>query len=325
MPALAGVVAGEHPALRAWRALVPDAPGPNEIHVLRERAKSAVYRLHGAGPGGTSIVAKHCRTDAGRVECRVHEEILARLPLTTPRCYGHVTEGDGSRWLFLEHVDGARFAPAVAEDRALVAHWLAQLHGGAATIAAVEELPDRGPAHHRGQLRVVRASLLAAADAAHDAAERALLDDVVAECARVEAHWDEVETWCAEMPRTLVHGDFRPKNVLIRDRGEGRGRELVALDWETAGWGVPAADVASIRGGPGETGALAEYAAIARTRWPEATMGSLARMVDVGRLFRRIAALAWCSVSLRERWERSILAMRVHRDELGALLAEERW
>lgn len=313
---------GEHAAVRAWRSLAPDAPEPTGVHVLRQRGKSTVYRLEAAGPLGTHVVAKHCRTAAGLVECRVHAEILPRLPVTTARCHGHASEADGTRWLFLEYVDGARFTPALVADRVLAARWLALLHTSAATLDLAARLPDRGPAHHLAQLRQAGELLRAAHDdGAHAAEERALLAGVASQCERVDARWGEVEERCAAMPRTLVHGDFRPKNVYLRD---GR-RQLVALDWETAGWGVPAADVASIRGAPGETAALGEYESAARGRWPRLTMESLGRMVTIGKLFRRIAAISWCSVSLHGRWERSILAMRVHVTELDALLAEARW
>jgi hypothetical protein len=46
-------------------------------------------------------------------------------------------------------------------------------------------------------------------------------------------------------PRTLVHGDYRLDNMLFRDDSE----EPIIVDWQTASWGAPAADVAYFIGG----------------------------------------------------------------------------
>ena len=44
--------------------------------------------------------------------------------------------------------------------------------------------------------------------------------------------WRELE----QMPRTLVHGDFNPRNLALRQ--EAGGPRLCAYDWELAAWGV---------------------------------------------------------------------------------------
>ena len=313
-----------HPATRAWRRLRPDAGLPARIVALRERDKADVYRLDAALAADASVVAKHCRTPGGVVERTIYEEILPSLPVSALGYFGHVDDEDGSCWLFLEQAGGVRFAPDLPAHRTLAARWLGLLHAGAASVAAEAPLPDRGPAHYLAQLRAARLTIgLALADAAPSAGERDLLDDVVALCDAVEARWGGVEDSCAQMPRTLVHGDFRPKNVHVRARGAGA--TLLAMDWETAGWGVAAADVASVRDEAGDRAALGVYAAVVRQRWPSLGAELVDRMVEVGKLFRRLAAIAWSSESLPHRWEKSLAVLRVHRDALGAIVEEARW
>jgi len=71
-----------------------------------------------------------------------------------------------------------------------------------------------------------------------------VLEAIISECDAVEARWSEIEGVCRGMPSTLVHGDFRPRNAFVRLHPEGV--RLFPLDWETAGWGVPAADLTRI-------------------------------------------------------------------------------
>ena len=51
--------------------------------------------------------------------------------------------------------------------------------------------------------------------------------------------WGEIE----QLPRTLIHNDFNPRNLCLRPIGEGRLR-LCAYDWELATLGLPQHDVA---------------------------------------------------------------------------------
>ena len=317
------ITSREHPAVRAWRRLAPGSAQPRCITMLREREKGAVYRLDGAGADGSTVVAKHCRTAEGAVERAIYEEILPRLPVTSLRCFGHVAESEGSCWLFLELVEGVRFSPSLESHRVLAARWLAALHTSAADDATAPTLPDRGPAYYLRHLRAARPALASAAANAVAGSERELLCDVGAQCDLVEDHWEEVEEWCAAMPSTLVHGDFRPKNVHVKSGAEGL--RLVAMDWETAGWGPPAADVASIRGPDGERGALETYASLARERWPTLGVDAVLRMVEVGKLFRRLAAIDWCGVTLPHRWEKGIAVMTVHRGALARMIEDARW
>ena len=56
--------------------------------------------------------------------------------------------------------------------------------------------------------------------------------------ARIDRWWGEIE----ELPRTLVHNDFNPRNIALR----ADGRQLVAYDWELATLHLPQRDLAEL-------------------------------------------------------------------------------
>ena len=84
----------------------------------KQRGKSVLYRLLGAGPHGEPVIAKHSRAISIAVEAHVYQHVLAPLDLDVPRCYGSVPAvRDGSAWLFLEDVTGETFREDDDEDR----------------------------------------------------------------------------------------------------------------------------------------------------------------------------------------------------------------
>src|SRR5262249_55908333 len=147
-------------------------------------------------------------------------------------------------WLFVEDVGDRRLSDSSAEAQVLAARWLARLHASAGDLAAARRLPDIGTARYLAALRGARAGGRGhPGDRAPTAAQRAIPAALLDELDRLESRWPEVELACEGLPRTMVHGDFRPKNVRVR--GRDANATLFALDWEMAGWGVPAADLAA--------------------------------------------------------------------------------
>jgi aminoglycoside phosphotransferase (APT) family kinase protein len=62
---------------------------------------------------------------------------------------------------------------------------------------------------------------------------------------RIDGYLADVADWWAElesMPRTLVHNDFNPRNILLR----ADDLRLVAYDWELATVHVPQRDLAEL-------------------------------------------------------------------------------
>lgn len=142
--------------------------------------------------------------------------LLATAGLGTPVCYG-----DGDGWLLLERVGVELWQVGDLETWAAAAQWLARLHDHfAAAAPSTDHLIEYGRDH-----------LLAWADRAErlHPEVRALRG----------AHDRAVELLCA-VPATLVHGEFYASNVMVD------GERIAPVDWELAGVGPGALDLAAL-------------------------------------------------------------------------------
>jgi aminoglycoside phosphotransferase (APT) family kinase protein len=281
-----------HPAVQAWATIVPGARKPETIEVLRRGGKkAAIYRLMNAAPheDGRAVIAQRARLSKALIERAIYHDVLPHLPVPAPRFYGFLEDGPEFAWLFLEDVGADRYDPADPTHRALGARWLAQMHATAAGVAATRSLPAAGPARYLRHLRKGRSTIEShLANPAITAEESDELRMIVANLDRTEGAWARIEAVCAPFPKTLVHGDFRRKNVYLR-RGP-RGVEVLPIDWETAGWGVPAIDLIRID--------VATYCDAAQTTWPDLRFDVVSRVAVAGRIFSQLAGIDWVSPQL---------------------------
>jgi hypothetical protein len=270
------------------------------IEVWRETAThqpASVYRL--VFPAGEpAVFAKHCDSVSGAVERSCYEEILPKVGVSSPAYFGSLEESDGSWWLFLEDIGRERFSAHDPLHRALASRWIGRLHRRGAELALGDRLPDAGATRYRTHLKEGRERILRnLANPSFVEDDRAVLHLVLTAQERVERRWEAIEQACARLPRTIVHGDFRPKNVRVRQ--DSGGAALYALDWELAGWGIPAADLAPARG----SREILQVDPEVYLR--EGPLGldheMVARLSALGYLFRRIAAIDWDSASLHFR------------------------
>jgi hypothetical protein len=217
------------------------------------RKASSVFRLVGAGPAGTSLIAKRCRRAAALKEWAAYRHALPEGKISTAPCVGFVGDTDPRfGWLFLADVGGEKYSPFVAEHRVLAGQWLATVHLSAPRTGYPPSLPRRGLAYYRGHLRSSRRRILSGLSHPNlTRRDRADLRSYVRRLDALERRWEDLEDFAARLPRTLVHGDLCPENVRVR-RGR-RGSELVVFDWADASWGIPWADLASLVG-PAWTG-----------------------------------------------------------------------
>ena len=276
-----------HPAVRAWAAATSLDSTPEYLHVLRERTNCAIYRLPGLGAEGTAVIAKRSLARWVRIESTVYESILPRLPLMTPRYYGSTID-EPFGWIFVEDAGDEEYSISQPEHLALAAQWVGTLHTRAAGIAAAQSLPDAGPARYLAHLRTGRREILRITRLwAFPPSERKALLRAAGVCEAVEARWSRVEAACHGAPSTLVHGDFRPKNAFLRQTDAGL--TLCPIDWETAGFGLPAADLARID--------LDTYWCVVRRAWPDVTLDSVQRLAKIGQLLGWVAAMEWGTAS----------------------------
>jgi thiamine kinase-like enzyme len=282
---------------------------PREVSVLKTKRnrKRGVYRLDGAGPGGAPVIAKVCRNRVAEVESIVYEELLPRLGMPSLDFYGKLRDSDREHsWLFLEDAGPESYLTNDDEHRRLAARWLAKIHLHANEVLRIADLPDRGPRHYLVHLLSARNEVvrqLRRQDA--ESRDAMVLEDLLSRLDVIEARWGEVANFCDTLPLTLVHGDFVPRNLRVREDG------LVIFDWETAGLGVQAPDLAKLL----ETDryrvkrkrftrasrfsanpCLDTYRAAIGECAPAPDAETVEQSAAIGSLFRCIAALDWtCS------------------------------
>lgn len=313
----------EHPAARAWHALDAGLPAPTRIDSLAHtppgygpEKNSYVARLMAAGPSGENVIAKRCLKDAAAVERTMYEEVLPALPMPRLRCYGFIEESAADyAWLFLEEARGAVWDRRKAKHTARITAWLARMHAAAAHVPVAQDLPDRSMAYHLGRLRTTLGRLRAALGRTDLADyEQEVIEAVAALLDRLQDQWAAVETLVAGVPSTLVHGDMKEANVRI---GRAPEAPTYVFDWEMAGWGMPAPDLARCAADDAAT-----YAAAARTAgWP-IEEETARRLILAGQMLRCVAAVGWeTSLLTYEYVHRPVRRFRVYRTTLADLLS----
>jgi ABC-type transport system involved in Fe-S cluster assembly fused permease/ATPase subunit len=239
----------DHPAVKAWMSLTGSKPRSARVVKRGKRPRKRVtYVLEGAGPGGSPVIAKLCRRKTAEIESAVYEQVLPDLPMSGLAYYGSVPDTDREySWLFLEDAGGELYSPADPEHRRLAARWLAgaQIWAGQAMRGA--DLPDRGPRHYlvhvlQAHEEIVRQ--LRRRDV--DPEGRTIMGELVVKLETLEGRWHEVAAYCDALPQTVVHGDLVPKNLRITNSKPTIG--LAVFDWEMAGIGTQAPDLAQLLG-----------------------------------------------------------------------------
>ena len=285
----------EHAAAIAWRQLHGRSSVPDSIQILKYKRKSAVYRLNGAGPGGTPVIAKKCAQATGLIEQIVYEEVLPHLPMRSLRCYGLLPESTGGFcWLFLEDALGDQYSPQNSRHRALAARWLSRLHLAALPDSLKARLPNRGLPYY---FQLLQESRFILQDNLHRNSEllpedAAVLSKTLAYCDLLDAHWGAIEAIQKAMPHAAVHGDFVIKNVRIRDRAAEPA--LLVFDWELSGWGVPGTDLAQFVGRVASPD-LRVYYEVLKHKYPELDMHTLESVSACGNLLRLVDDLTWAT------------------------------
>ncbi len=318
-----------HPAVQAWCQLFPHAE-PVGITPLRvRRTKNKVYRLEGAGMAGTAVIAKRCPKAAALLERTVYAEILPGLLAPSLGHYGFLAEPDGENcWLFLEEATGADYSSLLPEHRVRAGRWLGLLHTSAGDSAATRRLPDGGPGRYLDLLRagrdLIRQHLdnpvLSLDDVTFLKTVQVRFDDLA-------AHWNRVEEVCRAAPHTLVHGDFNGKNIRLRSLDGDP--TVVVFDWEHAGWGNPAVDLAQLAVPSGALAAnpdIATYWSTVRGQWPGMSLEAWQRLADCGTVLRVVSVLNWDIQHLAYDWAHAYVgSMQTYAAELDGALERLDW
>lgn len=191
---------------------------------------------------GTGLAASHLR------ELAIYQQQDPRFTRHAPRVYGTLRDDRDERWvLVMEHIAGAD-GPAGPWTRAHVEAALA----GAAELHAIwwrqerelEAQPWIGTVMTAAKMRSMAELWRAAADHSRRtftawagdgvrSAQDRLID-------RLGDWWDGEDA----APRTLIHNDFNPRNLALRETPAGLA--LCAYDWELATLGLPQHDLAEL-------------------------------------------------------------------------------
>ena len=174
-------------------------------------------------------------------EIETYRGILAPAGIG-PRCFGIVANSDGQRhWLVIERVPGVElWQVGELSVWEVVAGWLGGFH--AAFAGRVDEARAANPY----LLELSEGWFRAWAERA-----RAALADSPDPRARVVGsaleRYDEVVASLVALPRTFIHGELYPSNVLVVR--EEQPLRVCPVDWEMAGIGPGLVDLAALVGG----------------------------------------------------------------------------
>jgi aminoglycoside phosphotransferase (APT) family kinase protein len=173
-------------------------------------------------------------------ELETYRRILAPARIG-PRCFGVVAESDPPRhWIVIEKVPGVELWQVgelpVWEE---VAAWLGALHADFA--GRREEVSEANPHLLDLSEEWFRSWCRRALERLEDS------DDPRAESLRRALQsYDDVVTALTGLPRTFVHGELYPSNVLVV---QGSPPRICPVDWEMAAIGPGLIDLAALVGG----------------------------------------------------------------------------
>lgn len=312
-----------HPAFLAWRQINRGKYIPRAIEVLKQHKKSEIYRLKEGASGGWTIIAKRCLSEGGNLERLIYEKILPSLPISQLRYFGCVEKSASDLWIFLEDAGTQHFLPTDDSHRLLAAYWLGALHLSARKIPIVESLPSRGPAHYFDLMQIGRENIVQNLENPALTPEYLdILKSVLKQMESVETNWGDLTKLCKDFPQTMIHADFQPKNICVKQGPTGD--ILYVMDWEKAGWGIPILDLAPSQGlSSSQDIDLSTYLTIAQEFWQNLDMPTLQFAIHIGCVFRRLAAVYWSSKGLSYPWvEKPVLSIEFYQKELAYALTQ---
>ena len=186
-----------------------------------------------------------------RREIEMYRTVLARGHFGTPVFHGAVIRKDIERyWLFLERVEGPLLWQVGGLQQWMnAARWLARFHGHFAV---------------RTSDKLALPKLLLRYDVEHcmrwlSRAERFLTrrrssvpTQLALQFKRIAKGYSRIVNNLLSLPRSLVHGEFYPSNVILRRDRSGGG--VCPIDWEVAAVGPGLIDLAALVSGAWEQG-----------------------------------------------------------------------
>jgi len=182
---------------------------------------------------GFSQLSKDGRVERRDREIRVYRDLLARANLDTPKYYASMWDEDAGRfWLLLEFVRGAEVRHSGLEYWIAAAGWLGRMQGhflrSSVDLNGAEFLLRHDADRFRTKGFDALRNVFQIATPLGKRFETILRD------------YDRLVDLMAAQPRTLVHGAYRPSNILISLANS----RVCVVDWEVASYGATLYDLA---------------------------------------------------------------------------------
>ena len=235
------------------------------------------------GTGASREHTAHGHRGGVRYEALVYEQVLARSSLRTPGCYGSFEIGDATVLVTELVVDAILLRDATVAAFAAAAAWIGAFHLETAHVDFSLPLARHDAGYQRGW----------AARAAEFAPERDR-PWIGPLCRAAAEHLAEIAAAPA-MP--VVHGEYYPHNILVRDGA------VLPVDWETAARGFGETDLVSLVDGWGPAIEASATEAYVAARWPAGAPDDLDERLDAARL---AVLLRW--LGDRREWTRHVRA-----------------
>jgi hypothetical protein len=233
-------------------------------------------------PGSTELKL-HCKYAAGLhyesfghrgglpYEIEVYRRVLSELPIQVPRFYGgHKSLATDDVWLVLEYLDGPRVTKG-PQPASIVeaARWLGRFHAAAESRlhgAGAEFLTVYDASYYLGWSRRTL-------QFAHELRSKYWWLETL--CDRFQ---DCIEILLSS-PRTIIHGEFYPHNILLR------AGQIYPIDWESASIASGEIDLAMLTEAWNPVHRRQCEAAYRQVRWGAATPPGFQRRLAAARLY----------------------------------------
>jgi aminoglycoside phosphotransferase (APT) family kinase protein len=233
--ALAGQI-GDAPEIEGLQRTPLSAQSSYRIELLTLRAAGRVEQIFLKDFGSCKHEKEHMGERRLR-ELYVYRELLAAAGLGTPEYRGSVWDECGQRfWLLLEYVEGTPLRDLAFDHWVQAARWLGRMQARFAreTLSA-DFLVEHDAEFFRSVAESARRAVGAVAPVLIPRLEAAL------------HRYEGMVRGMADEPRTLVHGVYRPYNILVRSRAEAGA--ICVTDWEESAFGSPLYDLAYLSDG----------------------------------------------------------------------------
>ena len=293
--ALAGIFDSQHPNPRRVIRLERESSAYHssfpleELTIWFENGELLKLIFKNLNPLALSMEARRAKPlflDDPLREIELYRSVLDAGELGTPICYGSIADLDTGRyWLFLEKVASRElYQVGDFEIWRQAARWLAKLHSRYTQ-------PDFLPPTARKRLIQYDAPyyelwLARALSFGNQALLRQLADDYPRRVSELTL-----------LPRTLIHGEFYPSNILAQD--SAAVPRICAIDWERAAWAPGLIDVAALTAGKWseqeKTELALEYYAALRSFREVPPQNTFLRNWHLCRLHLAVQWLGWSS------------------------------